>query len=41
MELYAGFPPDTLPGRVVEAFGSLWVANFGAGTVERYALPTP
>jgi hypothetical protein len=41
MELYAGFPPDTLPGRVVEAFGSLWVANFGAGTVERYALPAP
>jgi len=41
MELFAGFPPDTLPGRVVEAFGSLWVANFGAGTVERYALPTP
>ena len=41
MELFAGFPPDTLPGRVTEAFGSLWVANFGAGTVERYALPTP
>jgi len=40
MELFAGFPPDTLPGRVIEAFGSLWVANFGAGTVERYALPT-
>jgi hypothetical protein len=41
MALYAGFPPDTLPGRVAEAFGSLWVANFGAGSVERYALPTP
>jgi streptogramin lyase len=39
MDLFAGFPPDLLPGRVVEAFGSLWVANFGAGTVERYALP--
>jgi streptogramin lyase len=37
--LYAGFPADLLPGGVVEAFGSLWVANFGAGTVTRHKLP--
>jgi streptogramin lyase len=39
--LYAGFPADLLGGGVLEAFGSLWVANFGAGSVERYELPTP
>jgi hypothetical protein len=37
--LFAGFPADILGGGVVEAFDSLWVANFGAGTVERYELP--
>jgi len=38
--LFAGFPGDTLAGQVVEAFGSLWVTNFGAGTVTRYKLST-
>lgn len=38
--LYAGFPADLLGAGVLEAFGSLWVANFGAATVERYELPT-
>jgi hypothetical protein len=38
--LYAGFPADILGGGILEAFDSLWVANFGAGTVERYELPT-
>jgi hypothetical protein len=40
IRLYAGLPADTLAGGVVEAFGSLWVTNFGAGTTERYELPT-
>lgn len=39
--LFAGFPAEPIAGGVVEAFGSLWVTNFGAGTTERYALPTP
>lgn len=38
--LYAGFPADLLGAGVLEAFGSLWVTNFGAATVERYQLPT-
>jgi hypothetical protein len=41
IRLFAGLPADLLAGGVVEAFGSLWVTNFGAGTTERYELPTP
>jgi hypothetical protein len=40
MRLFAGLPPDLLAGGVVEAFGSLWVTNFGVDTTERYELPT-
>jgi len=41
IRLFAGLPADLLAGGVVEAFGSLWVTNFGVGTTERYELPTP
>jgi hypothetical protein len=39
--LFAGLPVSNVPGGVVEAFGSVWLANFDAGSVQRYALPTP
>ncbi len=41
IRLFAGLPADLLAGGVIEAFGSLWVTNFGVGTTERYELPTP
>ena len=41
ISLFAGLPGSTFAGGVTEAFGSLWVANFDGGTVQRYALPTP
>jgi streptogramin lyase len=38
--LYAGLPAGTFAGGVAEAFGSLWVTNFGAApSVVRYQLP--
>ena len=40
--LYAGLPPGSLGGGdVIEAFGSLWVTNPQAGTIERVDLPKP
>lgn len=39
--LFAGLPAATFAGGVTEAFGSLWVANFDGGTVQRCALPKP
>lgn len=41
IRLFGPFPHSRLAGGVVSAFGSLWVTNFDAGTVERYALPKP
>jgi streptogramin lyase len=41
IRLYGLFPTSSVAGSVVSAFGSVWVANFDAGTVERYAPPTP
>jgi hypothetical protein len=37
--LFAGLPPATFAGGVLEAFGSVWVANFAGSSVQRSPLP--
>jgi len=39
--VFAGFMASTFAGGLTQAFGSLWLANFDGGSVQRYALPTP
>jgi streptogramin lyase len=39
IRLFAGLHPETFAGGVTEAFGSVWVASFGDGSIERIELP--
>jgi hypothetical protein len=39
ISVFAGLPPATFAGGVLEAFDSVWVANFAANSVQRSALP--